>query len=138
MMKRELEKRLARATVDHARNEGKFEDEPNLAFVPRNVQLDSDSQIVQAVMSLRTQKEISRESVLEFFGFDQEVEAQRRLYEEESGLDKIFETQVPFSSPQMNGQQGGRPFGGGQAPQSVQGGVKPRTATTNSPSTKGK
>lgn len=137
MIKRELEKRIARATVDHPRNAGKFEDEPNVAFVPRNVQLDSDSQIVQAVMSLRTQNELSRESVLEYFGFDQEVEAQRRLYEEESGLDKIFETQVPFSSPNMGqpfDQQGGRPPGGGQSPQSVQGGVKPKTGSNN-PST---
>jgi len=135
MIKRELEKRLARATVDHPANDGKFEDEPNLAFVPRNVQLDSDAQVVQAVMSLRTQRELSRESILEFFGFDQEVEAQRRLNEEESGMDAIFGSMVPFSSPQMDGAQGGRPFGGGQSPQSVQGTVKPKTST-NAPSTK--
>jgi hypothetical protein len=135
MIKRELEKRLARSTVDHPRNAGKFEDEPNLAFVPRNVQLDSDAQVVQAVMSLRTQRELSRESILEFFGFDQEVEAQRRLNEEESGMDNIFGSMVPFSSPQMDGAQGGRPLGGGQSPQSVQGGVKPKTST-NAPSTK--
>jgi len=134
MIKRELEKRIARATVDHPANAGKFEGEPNLAFVPRNVQLDSDAQVVQAVMSLRTQRELSRESILEFFGFDQEVEAQRRLNEEESGMDNIFGSQVPFSSPQMDGAQGGRPFGGGQSPQSVQGGVKPKTPTNN-PST---
>lgn len=134
MMKRELEKRIARATVEHDRNIGKFEDEPNLAFVPRNVQLDSDAQVVQAVMALRTQRELSRESILEFFGFDQEVEAQRRLNEEESGMDAIFGSMVPFSSPQMDGQQGGRPVGGGQSPQSVQGQVKPKTST-NAPST---
>lgn len=86
-------------------------------------------------MSLRTQRELSRESTLEFFGFDQEVEAQRRLNEEESGMDNIFGSQVPFSSPQMDGAQGGRPFGGGQSPQSVQGNVKPKTST-NAPSTK--
>lgn len=135
MIKRELEKRIARAVVDHPRNKDKFEDEPNIAFVPRNVQLDSDAQVVQAVMSLRTQRELSRESILEFFGFDQEVEAQRRLNEEESGMDAIFGSQVPFSSPQMDGAMGGRPFGGGQPPQSVQGSVKPRTST-NAPSTK--
>jgi hypothetical protein len=141
MMKRELEKRMARAVLEHPFNKDKFTDEPNLAFVPRNVQLDSDAQIVQAVMNLRTQKELSRESILEYFGFDQEVEAQRRLFEEESGLDAIFGTAVPFDSP-MNavgngqfGQQGGRPPGGGQSPQSVQGSVKPRTST-NAPSTK--
>jgi hypothetical protein len=135
MIKRELEKRIARTVVEHPSNKGKFEDEPNIAFIPRNVQLDSDAQVVQAVMSLRTQRELSRGSILEFFGFDQEVEAQRRLNEEESGMDAIFGSMVPFSSPQMDGAQGGRPMGGGQSPQSVQGNVKPKTST-NAPSTK--
>lgn len=141
MIKRTLEEKIARAIVDHPSNKDLFEDEPNLAFTPRNVQLDSDAQIVQAVMSLRQQKELSRESTLEFFNFDQAVEAQRRQYEEESGLDQTFGTQVPFSSPDLNGNAampgaGGRPFGGGQSPQSVQGGVKPKTSSNN-PSTGG-
>lgn len=142
MMKRVLEKELARAIVEHPENKDQFEDEPNVAFVPRNVQLDSDSQVVQAVMNLRQQKELSRESILEYFGFDQAVEAERRIFEEESGLDAIFGTSVPFDSPlnQMGGGAppfgaGGRPPGGGQPPQSVQGSVKPRTST-NAPSTK--
>lgn len=124
MLKRSLEKRIAHEVVDHPLNDGKFDSEPNLAFTPRNVQLDADQQVTQAVMALRTQKEISRESILEYFGFDQGVEAQRREYEEESGLDDIFQTKVPFDSPQnaggtpppppaVTGAQGGRPTGGG-------------------------
>lgn len=124
MLKRTLELHVAKAVVDHPLNVGVFADEPNLAFTPRNVQLDSDSQVVQSVMALRAQKELSRESTLEFFGFDQEVEAQRREYEDVSGLDDVFGTQVPFSSPalgndgpvpppQLTGAQGGRPRGGG-------------------------
>lgn len=127
MLKRSLEKRIAHEVVEHPLNDGKFEGEPNLAFTPRNVQLDADQQITQAVMALRTQNEISRESILEYFGFDQSVEAQRREFEEESGLDDIFETQVPFSAagpggggnaggtppPAVTGAQGGRPTGGG-------------------------
>jgi hypothetical protein len=141
MMKRTLERTLAKAVVEHPRNEGKFEGEPNMAFVPRNVQLDADSQIVQSVMSLRTQKELSRETTLEFFGFDQEVEAQRREFEEESGLDAIFGTQVPFAAPgaggppvapQVSGAQGGRPIGGGKTPESPQKQAQPRTASGNS------
>lgn len=146
MMKRALERYVARAIVDHPYNEGKFEDEPNLAFTPRNVQLDSDSQVIQAVMALRTQKELSRETILEYFGFDQDVEAQRREHEEESGLDSVFQTSVPFDSPlnqapngtplapQSSGAEGGRPPGGGETPESPQRKAKPRTPAGN-PST---
>lgn len=143
MLKRSLEHRVASAVCDHPFNQkpdGKalFEDEPNLAFTPRNVQLDNDSQIVQAVMALRTQKELSRETTLEYFGFDQAVEAQRREFEEESGLDEVFGTQVPFDSPlngnaggtpppppaSVSGAQGGRPSGGGQPKKNA---TKPKT-----------
>ena len=125
MLKRSIELHIAGAVCDHPMNVNKFEDEPNLAFTPRNVQLDADSQITQAVMALRTQNEISRESILEYFGFDQAVEAQRREFEEDSGLDAVFKTQVPFSAaggggnaggtppPAVTGAQGGRPSGGG-------------------------
>ena len=141
MLKRTLEEHIARAVVDHPRNatvngQG-FTAEPNLAFTPRNVQLDSDNQIVQAVLALRTQKEISRKSLLEFFGFDQEVEAQRRELEEEQ-YDPIFKTTVPFSSPELNaggtpppqvtGAQGGRPSGGGAPPANA---AKPQERNRN-------
>jgi hypothetical protein len=138
MMKRVLEEKIARAVVDHPLNKSggkdKFEDEPNLAFTPRNVQLDADSQIVQAVLNLRTQKELSRESTLDFFGFDQEAEAQRREHEEESGLDEVFQTSVPFDSPANQGPfgvMGGRPPGGGKTPQSPAAQTKARTASGN-------
>ena len=153
MMKRALEEQIARAVVDHPRNAGKFDDEPNLTFTPRNVQLDADSTVVQQIMALRTQKEISRETILEYFGFDQATEAQRREFEEESGLDDIFQTQVPFSSPlaqggpggmegpnggpespQSSGARGGRPAGGGRSKQSPQAAGKPKTSSGN-PST---
>lgn len=131
MLKRSLEHHIAEAVCEHPFNvkgdKPLFEDEPNLAFTPRNVQLDNDSQIVQAVMALRTQKEISRETILEYFGFDQAVEAQRREFEEASGLDDVFQTAVPFDGQggqtanaggtpppaSVSGAQGGRPTGGG-------------------------
>ena len=148
MMKRVLEQRIARAAINHPKNDGVFTDEPNLTFTPRNVQLDSDAQIVQAIMALRAQKEISRESTLEFFNFDQATEAQRRQYEEESGLDDIFKTEVPFSGnggsgetpngapepPAVSGARGGRPKGGGKSKQSPQAQTKPNTGNGN-PST---
>ena len=134
MLKRTMEKHLAHAIAEA--NSGTFEDEPNLAFTPRQIQLDADQQTIQAILALRTQKELSRETTLEFFGFDQDVEAQRRINEEESGMDAIFGTAVPFDSPAnamggapqnaggvppaaqgAAGAQGGRPTGGGQPPQ---------------------
>jgi hypothetical protein len=81
MLKRALELHVAKAVCEHPLNGSMFDDEPNLTFTTRNVQLDSDAQIVQAVMALRTQNELSRESILEYFGFDQAVEAQRREFE---------------------------------------------------------
>ena len=141
MMKRALEQHIARAVIDHPSNVDKFEGEPNLTFTPRNVQLDSDSQIVQAVLALRTQNELSRESTLEFLGYDQAVEAQRRQFEEEN-YDSTFKTRIPFAaqggngeadaeSPQVSGGRGGRPAGGGQSKQSPQAQTKPKSGNGN-------
>ena len=140
MMKRMLEDRVARAIVEHPANEGIFKDEPNLAFTPRNISLDSDAEVAQAILTLRTQKEISRETTLEHFGLDQSVEAQRRELEEEM-FDDIFKTIVPFDGQgegdgeeggepsQVSGARGGRPKGGGQSKQSVQGRTGKRSAS---------
>jgi hypothetical protein len=158
MMKRMLEDRIARAVVEHPENKGVLDAEPNLAFTPRNVQLDSDAQIVQAIMALRTQKELSRESTLEYFGFDQATEAQRRESEADF-YDPIFQTQVPFNgangdpnqpgqpgqpgqpdnqgpngggeASQVSGARGGRPTGGGTSKKSPQRAIKKTTPSGN-------
>lgn len=142
MMKRAVEEHIARAVVDHPGNDGVFSDEPNLTFTPRNVQLDSDAEIMRSILTLRSTNEISRESTLEYFGFDQTVEALRRELEADR-FDDIFKTQVPYSAanpqqvgdqpPQVTGQQGGRPAGGGDGNQSVQGQVRGRTGDTGNP-----
>jgi hypothetical protein len=132
MMKRALEREVARRIVKHPVNEGLFEHEPNLVFTPKNVQLDEDAEVARQIMALRTQNEISRESVLEHFGFDQATEALRREFEKDSGLDDLFQTRVPFSAEggpgegsgepsTVSGARGGRPAGGGDSPQSPQG-----------------
>ena len=143
MLRRFLEKTVAKAVVDHPKNEGIFKDEPNLTFVPAHVALDDDTGLAQAIISLRTMNEISRESVLEYFGFDQAVEAMRRTLEQELGHDDTFQTMVPFSAngggggtgaasgapPVVQGAaggQGGRPAGGGAATQNP----SKRVATT--------
>lgn len=149
MMKRTIESEIARAIVDHPYNVGKFDEEPNLSFTQRNITVVSDVEFAQQVMALRTQKEISRESTLDYFGFDQATEAQRREMEEER-FDDIFQTEVPFSGggpggqggpngagedPTVSGARGGRPQGGGQSPQSPQAQTKRRSNGGSNPST---
>lgn len=148
MLKRALEKEIARAVIDHPKNEGLFDSEPNLVYVPRNVSLDFNNALIQGLLSLRTQREISRETILEYFGLDQETEAQRMEIEEEF-FDDIFQTQIPFAAPGaggapkggpngtpvapgVSGGQGGRPAGGGAAKKSPAKQSKPKTAGGNS------
>lgn len=127
MLKRFLEKAIARAVVEHPKNEGIFTDgPPSMAYFPANVMIESDATLAQQIISMRTMNEISRETALEYFGFDQAAEAMRRALEEKV-YDDIFQTAVPFSSPAQGGQggaapaaqgpagaQGGRPTGGGK------------------------
>lgn len=129
LIRRFLEREIAKAVVEHPRNAGVFTGrEPNLTFVPGRIALDADTGWAQSIVQLRTMNELSRESTLEYFGFDQAVEAMRRELEADLGLDDTFKTQVPFSSPAgganagsqppatqgVNGARGGRPAGGGQ------------------------
>ncbi|HEY5051209.1 MAG TPA: hypothetical protein VII50_09940 [Acidothermaceae bacterium] len=115
-IKRHLERRITHAVVVHTRNANKFSTEPDLQFVPPHIQLDNDAQITQSILELRQMNELSRDSTLEYFGFDQAVEAQRRESEEQDGYDAIFKSQVPFGSPNA-----GMAAGAGTAP----GAVKP-------------
>lgn len=142
MIKRTLESGIAKAVCEHGKNKGVFEGEPNLVYTPRNISLGFDAAQVQAIINLRTQKEISRETILEYFGLDQATEAMRREIEE-ALYDPIFQTAVPFNggqpgpgmppnagSPAANGAGGGRPPGGG-APTKDATKVRPKTPAGN-------
>lgn len=149
MLKRVLEENIAKAIVNHPANEGLFEDEPNLVYTPRNISLGFDQAAMQAILSLRTQREISRETILEYVGLDQATEALRMEIEEEM-FDDIFKTSIPFNSPvnqpgsndagspQANGANGGRPVGGGSpsnnstkaAPKSGSGQTSPKKGSS--------
>jgi hypothetical protein len=141
MMRRFLERQIGKAVVEHPKNKGVFEEgAPSLAFTPPNIQLDADAGTVQVLMQARMSGDLSRESFLDYFGFDQEVEAMRVTLEAER-YDDIFKTHVPFDSPANNpdangatepgsatgtppaaqggaGGRGGRPAGGGKPKQS--------------------
>lgn len=125
MIKRFLERTVAKAIVEHPANAGVFGEEPNLVWTPRNVALGADAARLQAMLSLRTQREMSRETMLEYMGLDQATEALRMEIEQDV-FDEVFKTRIPFSSPltdmgspadmgspQANGATGGRPRGGG-------------------------
>jgi len=109
MLKRFLEAEIARAVVNHPKNDGIFDGgAPSLSFTPSTIQIGDVAALAQQIMALRTQKEISRESTLEFFGFDQGAEAMRRKVEELI-YDDIFQTQVPFSAAGPGGEPGAPP-----------------------------
>lgn len=139
MIARYLEKYIGKAVYEHPKNKDVFKNgkPPKIAFVPGRIALDDDSGVAASIIQLRSMNELSRASTLEYFGFDQAVEAMRRTWEDESGMDDTFQTMVPFGSPGVggnsgaaagnpppepatvgaaqgaNGKQGGRPAGGG-------------------------
>lgn len=128
-----LEDKLVRLTVE--KNEGVLTDTPEIAFHPKRVVVSYDSKIMQLVMQVRNGGDISRETLLEEFGFDQEVEYVRR--KREKGIDDVFQSSVPFSSPQSNpfatGTAGGRPIGGGGPGMDSTPAAGPNASTTPSP-----
>lgn len=159
MIKRTLERELAKAIVEHPKNVGLFSGKPSLVFTPRTVSIGIDDAVMSALLALRTQREISRDTILEHLGLDEATEAQRLEYEAEF-YDDIFKTQIPFASPAaggapqdaqpadgdqtpngtpqapaVSGGRGGRPRGGGSSTQSPASTAKPKTRNGN-PSTK--
>ena len=98
MLKRTLEREIARAVVNHPKNAGIFEQAPSLVYTPRNVSIDTDQAYASALLALRTQREVSRETILEYLGLDQATEAQRMELEDEI-YDDIFKTAIPFAAP---------------------------------------
>jgi hypothetical protein len=148
MLRRFLEREIAKAVVDHPKNKDVFPETPSLAYTPPSIQLDADAGTAAILMQARTMRDLSRESFLEYFGFDQEVEAMRFELEADK-YDDIFKTAVPFNSPAnqpdgqgapaaqgVNGAKGGRPAGGGTPKQSP-GSAPKRNAQGNTSSTGG-
>jgi hypothetical protein len=149
MLSRSLEIYLSKMVVEDPRNAGLFEEAPSLVYTPRNITLGFDAALMQGILSLRTQREISRETMLEYVSLNQATEAMR-LENEEEMYDDIFQTQIPFNSPQnqpgqntpngtppssqVTGGEGGRPVGGGEAPKNATK-ATPKTGSGNSKET---
>lgn len=137
MIRRALEKYVLTPLYE---NNDELHTAPKLQFHPRAIALDFDAAWASFLFDLRTNNEISRETILSQFDLDQELEAEYRRRETEL-YDDIFRTQVAFSAPNpaLPGQPpppgapvppgvpttrdngGGRRQGGGAAPGSGQG-----------------
>jgi hypothetical protein len=133
-LSRTIQDKLIRVMIE--KNEGVLSGEvPDLAFHPKRVVVSYDSKVMQLVMQVRQGGDISRETLLEEFGYDQDVEYVRR--KREKGVDDTFQSSVPFSSPQSNpfatGTAGGRPIGGGGPGMDHTPAAGPSAPTTPSP-----
>lgn len=116
MMKRSIEQEVIDAVTSHPLNEEEgFTSDCRIEFAPRRMELEFDQSVVTMVQSLRDRGDLSRETVLTEFNFDQELEAARREYEDERWDDVFTPTNVPFNSPDNqttpdgSGRTGGRP-----------------------------
>ena len=74
-------------------------EETFIEFSPRRMELEFDPSVVTMIQSLRDRGDMSRETVLTEFGFDQELEASRRDYEDDRWPDTFEPVNVPFDSP---------------------------------------
>lgn len=143
-MKRDFEEQFGRGIALHPFNAGKFEYDPNLAFTPRNMNLDTDQALMQILVAVFQRGDLSRKTMLEEIGYDEEAEARYREMEA-LWFDPIFKSATPFNAPGNNpfspdggpgndggntlppgAGGGGRPPGGGGSPTDQPGTPKPR------------
>lgn len=115
MLKRSIEENIIRPVVDDPIND-MLDEAPKLQFTPRRMELEYDASVIQMLQSLRDRGDISRETILSEFNFDQSVEAERRQWEDEMWEDVFKPVNVPFDSkdgttPDGSGRTGGRPGG---------------------------
>jgi hypothetical protein len=116
MMRRSIEDHVLRATYEHPANAKDFSNITAIEFAPRRMELEFDPSVISMLQSLRDRGDMSRETLLTEFGFDQSLEASRREYEDERWEDVFTPVDVPFDSPNKgnpdkSGRKGGQPTG---------------------------
>ncbi len=104
MLANKLERQIAAKILAHPMNQGLFEQRPELAYQPRHIEMGIDAAVMQAILTARTNGEISRATFLEELGFDEAIEAMRREFEDEMYPDVFKPIAVPFSSPALAGE----------------------------------
>lgn len=120
MMRRSIEKHILRPIWES--NE-QLTTEPKLTFRPKRVALDFDQNLAKLIFDLRTQRELSRQTMLEELDFSEATEARRMEFEAEN-YDKIFNTVSPWGQQPQNGQPGAAMPNGGPKAQGQTGRVK--------------
>lgn len=115
MVKRSMEADIVRATQKRPENED-FDASVKVEFAPRRMELEFDAAVVTSLQELRDRGDLSRETLLNEFNFDQDLEAQRRRFEDDRYSDTFKPVNVPFDSPNRvtpggSGRKGGRPPG---------------------------
>jgi hypothetical protein len=98
MLKRMVEKDIVKAVQDEPTNT-EFTSKTKLEYSPRRVELAFDSDIITLIQELRDRGDLSRQTTLEEFMFDQKLEAQRREREDGEYGDIFKPVNVPFDSP---------------------------------------
>lgn len=120
MLKRTIEKELIRAINEHPVNEkAGFTESCSIEFAPRQMDLQLDPSLITLIQELRDRGDLSRETVLTEFNFNQKIEAHNREIEDEKYGEIFKPVNVPFDSPEKttpggSGRTGGRPPGQSQ------------------------
>lgn len=104
MLRRTIERKILKPIFD---SNDQLTSPPTLRFHPNRVALDLDPALLQFILDIRDRGDMSRESTLEMVDLDEFTEARRREYEKSSGLDDIFQTQVPGAALAPGQQPGG-------------------------------
>lgn len=113
MLKRTIENELI-IPVGQANED--IDEETKLTFSPSRMELEFDAAVATQLQELRDRGDLSRETLLAEYNFDQDMEASRRKAEDEKYDDTFKPTNVPFDSPDKttpggSGRKGGRPAG---------------------------
>lgn len=131
-LKRALERHVFQQIVDSNPELWAF---PDLRFTPKRIALDFDAAMASLMHDMHMEGNLSRDTMLSELDFDESEEYRKRKRAKESGYDDVFQTAVPFSSPQgapfgtqspkpAGRNQGGTRKGGGAAPGTNQGKTK--------------
>jgi len=101
MLKRSIEQDIVRPTQEHMLNEDEdFDAKVRMEYRPRHIELTFDTLLGGQLQELQDRGDLSRETILSELQFDQELEAQRREFEDEKYADTFAPVNVPFDSPE--------------------------------------
>jgi hypothetical protein len=75
-----------------------FTSSVRVGFTPKQITVDMDATIATMIQNARNTRDLSRQSYLEYLGFDERVEAEIVKWEREE-MDDVFKTVVPHDSP---------------------------------------